>query len=168
MVLEKPIRKHERVEWREIWLSPCALEFTRNWLADRESLAYSSMENSGPRVDHPWPAVVGVAAQDKSLESIDEAADVALNHDGEDQCISDILISETAKTALRLMSTFPDESMTVDFLADLSQDEYTPMSSEEVADIIDWADRLGVVHRVETGYRLDSTYARGLARFFKE
>ena len=167
-VLDTPIPKHERVECREIWLSPCAFEFTRNWLADRESLAYSSMENSVPRVDHPWPAIVGIAAQDKHLESIDKAADVALNRDGEHHCISDILISESAKTVLRLMSTFPDEAMTVDFLADLSQDEDTPMSPEEVDDIIDWADRLGVVHRDETGYRLDSTYARGLERIFRE
>ena len=168
MVREKPIRQHERVECREIWLSPCAFEFTRNWLAHRESLAYSSMENSVPRVDHPWPAVVGVAAQDKSLVSIDEAADATLNRDGIHNCISDILISETAKTALRLMSTFPDESMTVDFLADLSQDEGISMSPEEVAYIIEWADLLGVVHRDGTGYRLDSTYARGLGRIFTE
>lgn len=166
-VLDKPIPKHERVECREVWLSPCAFEFARNWLADRESPAYSSMENSAPRVDHPWPTIVGVAAQDKHLESIDEAAEVALNRDSEHHCISDILISEAAKTVLRLMSTFPDESMTIDFLADLSQDENTPMSPDDVVDIIDWADRLGIVHRDETGYRLDSTYARGLERIFQ-
>ena len=168
MVLDKPIPKHERVECREIWLSPCALEFTRNWLADRESPAYSSMESSARRVDHPWPAIVGIAAQDKGLGSIDEAVDAALNRDGEFYSVSDILISETAKTVFRLMSTFPEESMTIDFLADLSQGEDTSMSPEEVVDIIDWADRLGIVHRDETGYRLDSTYARGLERIFGE
>ena len=109
-----------------------------------------------------------MAARDKKLESIDEAANVAVSGDGEHHCVSDVLVSENAKTALRLLSTFSDDSMTADLLADLSQDGNTSISPEDVLDIIDWADRLGIVRRDGTGYRLDSTYARGLRRVFEE
>ena len=165
--LDKPVPTHERVERREIWLSPCALEFTRNWLADRESLAYSSMENAVQAVDHPWPVIVGMAARCKQLESIDEVANAVFNGDGEHHYVSDILISAGAETALRFLSTFSEESMTADFLSDLSLDEVTPMSPEELVEILDWADRLGIVHRDGIGYRLDSTYAAGLGLVFE-
>ena len=165
--LDKPVPTHERVERREIWLGPCALEFTRNWLADRESLAYSSMENTVQVVDHPWPAIVRMAALDKQLEAISEATNAVLSGDDEHHCVSDILISAGAETALRLMSTFSDESMTADFLSDLSQDEATFISPEEMVEIFDWADRLGIVHRDGIGFRLDSTYAGGLGRVFE-
>ena len=165
--LDRPVPTHERVERREIWLSPCALEFTQNWLADRESLAYSSMENAVQAVDHPWPVIVGMAARCKQLESIDEVANAVFNGDGEHHYVSDILISAGAETALRFLSTFSEESMTADFLSDLSLDEVTSMSPEELVEILDWADRLGIVHRDGIGYRLDSTYAAGLGLVFE-
>ena len=95
--------------------------------------AYSSMENAVPAVDHPWPVIVGMAARCKQLESIDEVANAVFNGDGEHHYVSDILISAGAETALRFLSTFSEESMTADFLSDLSLDEVTSMSPEEAS-----------------------------------
>ena len=165
--LREPLPTHAFVECREVWLGPCARDFTRTWLTDRESLAYSSMENPDQPVDLPWPATAGMAAKCKHLESIDEAAKATLNDDGDNHYVSDMLISANTDTALRLLTMFSDESMTADFLSDLSRDEDASMSPEEVIDFFGWADRLGVVCRDGHGYRLDSTYAAGLERIFQ-
>ena len=158
---------HDRVERRDVWLGPCALEFTRNWLASHDSLAYSSMENTDHAFDHPWPPIAAMAAQQKNLQSITDAANAVWKQDGEFVQVSDVLISDGTKTTLRLLCTFSPDSITADFLSELSSEEGTSMSPEEVDKIFDWADRLGIVHRDEFGYRLDSTYAEGLGRKFE-
>ena len=165
-LLKMPLAKQGRVECREIWLGPCGRDFIRTWLRERESPAYVSMENPDKPVDLPWPATVGMAAQDTRLASVDEAASATLDADNDKHYLSDILISTNATEALRLMSTFPDESMTADDLSDLSQGENDSMSPEEVTEFFSWADRLGIVRRDGHGYRLDSTYAAGLGRIF--
>ena len=165
--LKTVVQTHEHVERRDVWLGPCALEFTRNWLTDRESQAYSSMENVGHAFDHPWPKIVGVAAQDKHLTSIKEAADTVWLHDDELDHVTDILISDNTKAALRLLLEFPNESITADFLLELLSEEGISMSPEEVNEIFNWADRLGIIHIDGSGYRMDSIYAGGLARVFE-
>ena len=164
--LKMPLAKQGRVECREIWLGPCGRDFIRTWLRERESPAYVSVENPDKPVDLPWPATVGMAAQDRRLASVDEAASATLDADNDKHYLSDILISTNANAALRLMSTFPDESMTADDLSDLSQGESDSMSPEDVTEFFSWADRLGIVCRDGHGYRLDSTYAAGLGRIF--
>ncbi|MDE0623435.1 MAG: AAA family ATPase [Bryobacterales bacterium] len=169
--LNETAPNHERVEVRDVWLGQCALDFARTYLKDqdRESQAYADLEKLHQRGDLPWPLVVGTAARNKHLKSIDEAIEVTLN-DEHNRQVADIRISEKTDTALRLLSTFPDVSMTADFLSDLtedpdlSDDESTTMSPEEVIDFFSWASRLGVVCRDGNGYRLDSTYAKGLRR----
>ncbi len=162
--LNETVPSDERVELRDVWLGPCALDFTRTYLKDQESRAYADLEKLDQRVDLPWPLVVGTAARDRKLESIDEAIRVMLN-DEHSRHVSDIIrISENTDTALHLLSTFPDESMTVDLLSGLSEDEDTTMSPEDVIDFFNWASHLGVVCRDVNGYRLDSTYAKGLRR----
>ena len=165
---DKAIPAHKGVEHRDIWLGPCALEFTRNWLADQDSPAYSGLDTTDQVVDQPWPIVVGMAAQDKRLKSIGDAADAVLSGDHEHQNVSDVLNSARTKTALRILSTLPDDPITADDLSDLSIADDSPMSAEEAVQILDWADRLGTVHRDRVGYRLDSTYALGLGRVFQE
>ena len=162
--LNETVPSDERVELRDVWLGPCALDFTRTYLTDRESRAYTDLEKPHQRVDLPWPLVVGTAARNKQLESIDEAIRVTLI-DEHNRHVSDIIqISENTDTALRLLSTFPDDSMTADFLSSLSEDEGTTVSPEEVIDFFNWASRLGVVCRDGNGYRIDSTYAEVLRR----
>ena len=101
--LNEPLPPQDHSELREIWLGPCARDFTRTWLKDRESPAYASMENPDQPVDLPWPAMAATAARNKQLESLDEAADVTLNDDYDgNRHVSDILISEDTKIALRL------------------------------------------------------------------
>ena len=164
--LNETVPSDMRGELQDVWLGPCALDFTRTYLTNQESRAYADLEKRHELVDLPWPLVVGTAAGNKQLESIDEAIRVTLN-DEHNRHVSDIIrISENTDTALRLLSTFPDESMTADFLSGLSEDEGTTMSPEEVIDFFSWASRLGVVCRDGNGYRLDATYAEGLRRVF--
>ena len=165
--LENPMPPKERTHCCEVWLGPCALEFTRTWLTDQESAAHACMDNRDPPVDPPWPSVVGTAATNKRLGTIREAVESALRSDEDNRYVSDVLIPGSAKTALRLMSTFSDDSLTADFLSDLSQDEGASMSPEEALDFFDWAEHLGIVHRDGFGHRLDSTYAAGLSRVFE-
>ena len=160
---------HGRVELRDIWLGPCGRDFTRIWLKDQESRAYADLEKPQQEVDHPWPLVVETAAGNKQLESIDEAITVTLDDDKHDRHVADTIgISKNADTALRLLATFPGDSMTADFLSELSEDEGTDMSPEEVIEVFNWASRLGVVCKDRNGYRLDSTYAEGLTRAFRK
>ena len=161
--LNETLPSHERVEVREIWLGQCALDFTRTYLKDHESRAHADLEKLHQRGDLPWPIVVGTAAQNKQLQSIDEAIIATLN-DEQNRHVSDVIrISEKTDMALRLLSAFPDETITADFLSDLSEDEDTSISPEEVIDFFSWASRLGVVCRDGSGYRLDYTYATSVA-----
>ena len=166
--LSEPMMPHDRVDIREVWLGPCARDFARAWLTDRESPAYAGMENPGQPADLPWPATVAMAARNKQLESLDDAMNATLEDDRDNHHVADILISKDTKTVLRLLSTFSDESMTADVLSDLAKDEGASMSPEEILDFFGWADRLGVVCRDGHGYRLESAYAAGLGRIFGE
>ena len=165
--LNGPLPAQKGVERREVWLGPCARDFTRTWLTERESPAYVSLENPTQPVDLPWPSTAGIAARNNQLGSIDEAILATLEEDKDNHCVSDILISANTDVALRLMSTFSDESMTADFLSDLARDDGAKMSPEDVIEFFGWADRLGVVCMDGHGYRLDSTYAAGLGRNFE-
>ena len=162
--LRMPLAAQAKVECREIWLGPCGRDFIRTWLRERESPAYVSVENPDKPIDLPWPPIVGMAAQDKNLSTVDEAVSATLQGDFENYYVSDVLISSNVAAVLHLMSTFSDESMTADDLSDLSRDEDEAMSPDEVIDFFRWADRLGIVRRDNLGYRLDSTYAAGVRR----
>ena len=165
--LDERVPSREGVELHDIWLGPCGRDFTRVWLKDQESQAHTALERLDQPLDLPWPLVVETAAANKQLESIDEAISLTLERNEDDLHVADVVgISEGMDTALRLLSTFSDASMTADFLSDLCEDEGTTMSPEEVVDFFSWASRLGVVYRDEKGYRLDSTYAQGLKRVF--
>ena len=166
--LSTPQTPQVGVDIREIWLGPCARDFARAWLTDRESDVYASVENLKRSVDLPWPAIVAMAARNKKLKSLDESLDAALNGDGNNCRVSDILISEDMKIALRLLSIFSNTPITADELSDLARDEGASMSLKKILNFFDWADRLGVVCRERHGYRLDSAYAAGLRRLFGE
>ena len=172
--LNETVPSDEQVELRDVWLGPCALDFTRTYLTDQESRAYTDLETPDQRVDLPWPLVVGTAARNKQLESISEAIRATLN-DEQHRHVSDIMgISEELDSALRILSALTGDSVTADSvsvtadsLSELSEHEdYTTMSPEEVIDFFSWASRLGVVCRDGDGYRLDSTYAQGLSPVF--
>ncbi|MDE0456554.1 MAG: hypothetical protein OXI15_04610 [Chromatiales bacterium] len=163
--LSAPPTPQDRVDIREVWLGPCARDFTRTWLGDRESPAYADMENPNQSVDLPWPATAAKAAGNKQLKSLEEAVGATLD-DGGDRDFSDILISHDMRIALRLLSDLSGVSMTADDLSDLAEGEGVSMSPEDVIDFFNWADQLGVVCRDKHGYRLDSTYAAGLGRIF--
>ena len=49
-----------RATLREVWLGPCARDFTRMWLTARESRAYASLENAQPL---GGPSVAGYARE---------------------------------------------------------------------------------------------------------
>ena len=167
--LNEPVPTKEGVDIHVVWLGPCGRDFTRIWLKDEESRAHTNLERPDQRVDLPWPLVVETAAENKQLGSIDEAIRVTLDEDEHNYHVADIIgISEDTDKALRLLATLFDASMDADLLSNLCESEDTTMSPEEAIDFFDWASRLGVVHTEKDGYRLDSTYAEGIKRVFRE
>ncbi len=165
--LSESVPSEEGVELQDFWLAPCGRDFTHTWLKNRESRAYDDLDKPDQDVDLPWPLVVEAAAGNKQLKFLDEAIRIALDGDQAEGHVADIVdISKSTDTALRLLSTFPDEPITPDFLSELSEDGETSLSPEEVIDFFNWASRLGIVCRDEKGHRLDSTYAEGLRRVF--
>lgn len=149
------------VRVQEIWLGPCAKDFTRKWLTDREAHACAELEKPDWPIDPLWP-VVARAATEGERKSVANAIDAALS--GGD-LVSDILVGSETKTALSVLSKFPDDSVTADDLCDLAEDFISP---EAALRVFDWGSRLGILHSSERGYRLDSTYAAGLKTVFGE
>ncbi len=149
---------------RDIWLGPCARDFAHAWLTDREAPARADLEGKGgPVVDLPWPDVLQTASGNERPDSMAKAAHLAID---DDAWVSDVLISPAANTVLRLLSEFPDDSMTADMLADLSRETKRKISPEEAVRFLEWAGWLGLALKDGRGYRLDSTYAHGLATLF--
>ena len=148
---------------RDVWLGPCARDFTRTWLTARESRAYASLESTDDPVDLPWPVTVAAAVKYNRLESIDKVVEASLK-DGSGHDVSDILISEDAIIAFRLMSELAGDPLTADQLSEFAREEGASMSPDDALRFFAWADRLGVLCRTGESCRLDSTYAMGLAR----
>ena len=149
---------------REVWLGPCARDFTRIWLTARESHAKGSFESHDNPVDLPWPSTVGAAGKNKQLESIMEVVEACLEDASNDLDVSDILISEDARIVFRILSDLGGDPMTADDIAEFAQDDGADITAENVLRLCSWADRLGVLLRTGKSYRLDTTYAMGLAR----
>lgn len=154
------------VRVQEIWLAPCAKDFTRKWLTDREAPACAELEKPDRPIDPLWPAVARAAAEgnEGQPKSVANAIDAALS--GGD-LVSDILVGSETKTALSVLLQFPDDSMTADDLCDFAS-EGDSISPETALRVFDWGSRLGILHSGEQGYRLDSTYAAGLKTVFGE
>lgn len=164
----RPARK-KHVELQDIWLGPCARDFARRWLRDREAPAYACMDNQDRSVDLPWPVVLGAATGQERPGSMADAVRLAVT-DGD--LVSDVFVTPQIKTALREWLDFSsDDILTADDLSDLSgfsQDTASGMSPEEAIRFFEWAGHLGLVHKDGQGYRLDSAYAAGLEAMFKE
>ena len=154
------------VRVQEIWLAPCAKDFTRKWLTDREAPACAELEKPDRPIDPLWPAVARAAAEgnEGKPKSVANAIDAALS--GGD-LVSDILVGSETKTALSVLLQFPDDSMTADDLCDFAS-EGDFISPETALRVFDWGSRLGILHSGERGYRLDSTYAAGLKTVLEE
>lgn len=160
---------------REIWLSPCSKGFACRWLKDREAPAFADLENLNRYVDQPWPIVVASAiklmppSMEKIPSSIDEA--IRLTFEFYPDLISDTLEVSLVRPTLKVLSTYysESESMTVDLISDMSGGELgDEVSPEDVEKAINWASHLGLVHRDDKGYRLDSTYAVGIKADFEK
>lgn len=146
----------------EVWLSPCARDFTRIWLTGRESRARDSFESQDSTVDLPWPATVAAAAANTELKSMEEVVEFCLD---DDQIgLSDILVSDEARIAFGVLCALTGDPVTADELAEFVQEEGADMSPEDALAFLSWGDRLGVLCRTAESYRLDSTYAMALAR----
>ena len=161
----RPTRRRD-IELQEIWLGPCARDFARLWLRGCEAPAFGDLESQDCPADPPWPIVADTAAGPNLPASMADAIDLTLaDHPG---IVSDVLDLPEAKPVLRVLSEFPDEPMTADFLSDLLPEPSGEMSPENVLRVFDWADRLGLVCKDENGYRLDAAYAAGLKIVFGE
>ncbi len=153
------------VDIRNIWLEPCAKDFARKWLKGREAPAHECLESLDHPVDAPWPVVVKAAAGQKRPESIADAIDIALA-DGD--IVSDVFVTPQIKAVLRTWAKIPDEPVTADSLAELSEGEDGEISPEDAIRFLDWADHLALVRRDSRGYRLGSTYATAFRTMFQE
>ncbi len=152
-----------QVELRDIWLGPCARNFVRSWLKDREAPAYACLENPDQTVDMPWPVVAGAAACQDHPQPIADAVSLALANG---DLISDVFVTPQIKSAFRVLSALPDDPLTADDLSELSEEKDSRVSAEEAVRFFNWADRLGIVLKDGQGYRLDSTYAAGFRGTF--
>lgn len=152
----------------EVWLGPCARDFTRIRLTARESHAKGSFESHANSVDLPWPATLAAAFKNKELESIEEVVEACLEDNPDDLDVSDILISEDARIVFRILSDLGGDAVTADDLAGFVADEGANMAAEDTLRLCLWGERLGVLLRRGKSYRLDTTYAMGLARAFGE
>ena len=148
----------------EVWLGPCARDFTRIWLTGRESHARDSYESQDSTADLPWPATVAAAAANKQLSSMEEVVEFCLDDDRIGLSFSDILVSDEARTAFSILCELTGDPVTPDELSEFVQEEGADMSPEDALAFLSWGDRLGVLCRTGESYRLDSTYAMGLAR----
>ena len=160
----RPTRRDIAAELQDIWLGPCAKDFARTKLLDREAPAYACLENPDHSIDMPWPIVLRAASGKKSPPSMAEAIDIAL---ADDDFVSDAVIQQT-EAPLRTWADFPDDPMTADLLSELSEAKESKISLADAVRFLDWADRLGLAHKANQGYRLDSTYAKGIVQRFKE
>ena len=162
----RPARR-SGTELQEIWLGPCAMDFVRLWLRGREAPALRDLENQDHPADPPWPIVADAAAGPNPPATMADAIDLTLaTHPG---IVSDVLDLPEAKLVLRVLSEFPDDPITADFLSDLLPEFSGEMSPENVLRVFNWADHLGfLVRKGEAGYRLDAAYAAGLKTIFGE
>ena len=151
---------------REVWLGPCARDFTRRWLARQESAAYASLATPAQSADLPWPVTLASAVKHQELESIEDVIAASLDDKRDGDNVSDILISEEVMMAFRLLAELAGDALTADELSAFVEAEGASMSPDEVLRFFAWGDRLGVLCGGEGGYRLDATYAAGLARVF--
>ena len=153
---------------QDFWLGPYAKDFAINLLKKQEAPAYyhDDLENRDPL----WPVVVGKATEqkEKGPKLIKDAIDLAF--EGSDM-VSDILVAPQVKAALRVLSALPGDPMTADDLADLSRDEEQEIDPDDALRVLDWGNRLGILHSVKREglqkYRLDATYAEGLKMVFE-
>ena len=159
---KRPNRKRGDVELQDIWLGPCAKDFAIKWLKENDAPA-DDLESH--HVDPLWPVVAATAAGKEPPKSIEDA--IGLTFDGRDM-VSDVLVAPEVRTALRVFSKFPGESMTADFLADLSRDFEQEIDPDDALRVFDWGTRLGILHRVGQAYRLDLAYAKGLEIVFEK
>ena len=143
---------------RDIWLSGCARDFARGWLHQRESPAYTELEQQDGYAGSLWPAIIEMGAR-SSLKSIDAAVEAALV----DEILSDIVSLGKELDPIRVLAVY-DDTLTSEDILEIAPDAGYDLSADDVATSLDWAGRLGVVHVGESGYRVDPAYVQALAR----
>lgn len=143
---------------QEMWLTACSVGFAQRWLEDRKPALVSDLQAESSSALSPWPLILKAAAGHS--ESLAEAVDlVAANQ----RNVSDVWGMERARRVLYVLSEY-DEPMTIDDVAVLAPDvfEHWEMDLDEVEKVLNWASRLGIVHRGQSNsYCIDATYLAG-------
>lgn len=79
--------------------------------------------------------------------------------------VTDVLCLPLAEAVFRILFEY-EGSMNADDLSEMSELVGERVSVQEATSVLGWADRLGVVCRRDTGYRLHPAYAKGLSSIF--
>ena len=149
------------------WLSRCSSDFAHLWLKEKEIPAFSEFEDVD-LVHKPWPAVLSIAAKFK-LSSLRSAEKETL--DEHPNLVSDVLEVPIAKTVLKAWSESDlDSAETIDsihywlreYISETGERTENFYTIEDMERVVEWAMRLGVVHKAADGYILDPTYLDGI------
>ena len=145
---------------RTTWLSPCSIDFAHLWLKDKEIEAFSDLGQSDDILFKPWPIVVSTAADAKHKFLEGAAKDTLSRHLG---IVEDVMNVHDARPVLTVMSDY-DAPMTIDDIDYCLTESIKglSLSVDQLRNVVDWAMRLGVIERVDRGYRLDATYLVGI------
>lgn len=148
-------------KFKEIWLGPCARDFTRMWLRERAERTYTDLETTEKAVDSLWPIVVEAAATGGDSNSTEAVVD-ALSKEGL-LPVQDVIDLPHSRDMIRILLEFETEAISLDILQSLMRDvKGETVSVKEISKLVDWAHNLGVLRKDGEDYRLDRAWASGL------
>lgn len=150
-------------ELKEIWLKPCAKGFAHTWLKGKDAQAALTELEDSQSVYSSWPVVVEAAAENKMMA---DATNIVLDNG---EIVSDVLAVKEVEPVLRILLDLDPDPMTSAMFSDSALvDKNNQVSEEQANRILDWARRLGIVCKEESGYRLDTAYAKGIKAIFEQ
>ena len=148
-------------KFKEIWLGPCARNFTRMWLREGAERTYTDLETIDSAVDSLWPIVVERAATFGDSDSTEAVVD-SLSEKGL-LPVQDVIDLPHAKDMIRILLEFETEAISLDVLQSLIRDvNGETVSVKEISRLVDWAHNLGILRKDGEDYRLDRAWASGL------
>ena len=151
-------------EIREMWLGPCARDFTRRWLREHAGKTCKDLENFNNPADSLWPVVVETASHQNDITTIAGATGRAIG-DGS-LIVDDVLSIPPVDQLLKDLLLFKSEEIDYDGLCDLVEDygDFGIFASAEewMPRVLEWAGNLGIILNRGERYRLDSAWASGL------
>ncbi len=137
--------------------------FAHTWLKGKDAQAALTELEDSQSVYSSWPVVVEAAAKNKMMA---DATNIVLDNG---EIVSDVLAVKEVEPVLRILFDLDPDPMTSAMFSDSALvDKNNQVSEEQANRILDWARRLGIVCKEESGYRLDTAYAKGIKAIFEQ